>query len=543
MRVLMICTEKLPLPPIRGGAIQTYIDGVLPFLKEHHDITVLGINDPALPDEETINGIHYVRIPGKIFDVYREGVTHFLQTHSFDLIHIFNRPRLVLPVRQHAPGAKITLSMHNDMFFEEKISKEEAAQALDEVSHIATVSNYIGNVIRTLYPQASSKLHTVYSGVDSERFLPGHHSKMKAIRETLRREHGLENKTVILFAGRLSRNKGVDRLIRALPQLTKRFNNLALVIVGSNWFSQDKVTDYVAYVRALAKKLPIPVVNTGFVSPSEIQNWFAAADLFVCTSIWQEPLARVHYEAMAAGLPIITTNRGGNAEVIELNENGLIVEHPEDPSEFASKLTDLLASPSLMKSMGQKGRELAVSLYNWKRVGNDLLKVWELARETELVKSHEVTQTEEVPSSETVLDSPVFVETEEKVALPEPEEETAVLVQPSLAEKPISLIDDLIKELTVTMSLFNEPEEESASILSSKRTPKRPKTEMDSSEKQKRGTRKTRSSSAVKSYSLIPVKGRELNSAHKKEDYTTSYKNLVSVARKVNPPLDLFHDW
>ena len=124
----------------------------------------------------------------------------------------------------------------------------------------------------------------------------------------------------------------MDRLVRALPALSKKFNNLALVIVGSKWFSQNDITDYIAYVQALARKLPVPVVATGFVSPSEIQNWFAAADLFVCTSIWQEPLARVHYEAMAAGLPIVTTARGGNAEVILLDENGLIVENPEYPS-------------------------------------------------------------------------------------------------------------------------------------------------------------------------------------------------------------------
>ena len=45
MKILMICTEKLPVPPILGGAIQTYISGVLPHLKNVHDITVLGISD------------------------------------------------------------------------------------------------------------------------------------------------------------------------------------------------------------------------------------------------------------------------------------------------------------------------------------------------------------------------------------------------------------------------------------------------------------------------------------------------------------------
>ncbi|EPR30047.1 MULTISPECIES: glycosyltransferase family 4 protein [unclassified Geobacillus] len=383
MRILMVCTEKLPVPPVLGGAIQTYIAGILPHVSRFHDITILGISDSSLPEEETINGVHYVRVPGKVFEIYRENVVRYVEANEFDLIHIFNRPRLVLPIRQAAPDAKMTLSMHNDMFQPEKIDPEEATAAIAEVAYIVTVSDYIGNVIRSLYPQASPKLRTIYSGVDSERFLPGNHPKMQKIRNDIRRAHGLENKTVILFAGRLSRNKGVDKLILALPELAKKFKNLALVIVGSNWFSENDITDYVAYVRALAKRMPVPVVTTGFVPPNEIQNWFAAADLFVCTSQWQEPLARVHYEAMAAGLPIVTTARGGNPEVIFANENGLIVENPEDPSDFANKIAQILSDQSLMRRMGEKGRQLAISIYHWERVASELLEVWEQAEKTE----------------------------------------------------------------------------------------------------------------------------------------------------------------
>jgi spore coat protein SA len=376
MKILMVCTEKLPVPPVLGGAIQTYISGILPFLSEFHDITVLGINDSSLPETETMNGIHYVRVPGKVFELYRDGVVRYIQNNHFDLIHIFNRPRLVLPVREVAPHSKITLSMHNDMFNLDKIDASEANAVIQEISKIVTVSNYVGNVIRELYPEASPKLRTIYSGVDTERFLPGSDSKMKKIRSSLRKEHGLENKTVILFAGRLSANKGVDRLVRALPSLSKKFNDLALVIVGGNWFSQNEVTDYVAYVRALAAKQSVPVVTTGFVSAFEIQNWFAAADLFVCTSLWQEPLARVHYEAMAAGLPIVTTARGGNPEVILLKKNGLIVENPEDPEDFAQKITEILSDKTLMKKMGERGRALVETKFQWKRVADEVLEVW-----------------------------------------------------------------------------------------------------------------------------------------------------------------------
>lgn len=372
----MICTEKLPVPPVLGGAIQTYISGSLPYLAKHYDITVLGISEPSLPDEEVKEGVRYVRIPGKIFEVYREGVTRYVADNKFDLIHIFNRPRMILPVRKAAPDAKLTLSMHNDMFQPEKIDPEEAKEAIGEIANIVTVSDYVGDVIKSFYPEASDKIHTIHSGVDTKRFLPGKNPAMQEVRKELRKAHGLEDKTVILFAGRLSRNKGVDKLVRALPELVEKHKDLALVIVGSKWFSQNDVTDYIAYVRALANKLPIPLVTTGFISPYEIHKWYGAADLFVCTSVWEEPLARVHYEAMSAGLPIITTNRGGNPEVIESGENGLIVEDPTNPSEFAEKIGQVLADRSLMSSMGEKGRHLAERLYEWDRVSSDLIKVW-----------------------------------------------------------------------------------------------------------------------------------------------------------------------
>ncbi|WP_404452584.1 glycosyltransferase family 4 protein [Virgibacillus necropolis] len=379
MNVLIICTEKLPLPPIRGGAIQTYIDGALPTLQKRHQITVLGRSDKSLPNEETKNNVRYIRVEGGVLENYRENVVDFLKASSekYDLIHIFNRPRLVNAVRELAPESKIVLSMHNDMFKPEKIDPEEGASAVKKVDKIITISNYIAKTIEDLFPEASPKLQTIYSGVDLDRFASSYSVNVRKMRKSLRKEHNLTGKKVILYAGRLSPNKGIDVLIRAIPELTKKHDNVALVIMGSKWFSDNSLTDYIAYVRALADRLPIQVVQTGFVSPDKIQDWFAASDIFVCTSQWQEPLARVHYEAMAAALPMITTDRGGNKEVIEPYKNGILVENPEDTGEFVKHLSYLLSNPKIGKEMGEYGRTLAEKNYTWDRVVNDILSVWE----------------------------------------------------------------------------------------------------------------------------------------------------------------------
>lgn len=377
MKALMIATEKLPIPPIHGGAIQTYIAGVVPMLAEEYELTLLGRTDPALPKSETAGNIKYERVPcGGDFKKYRQEIVNFLKNRSFDLIHIFNRPRLVKAVREAAPNSRIILSMHNDMFNPEKIAPAEAAFAIDNVERIITISDYVGDTIKGIYPQAESKLVTIYSGVDLNRFRPFTSEEALQIREALRKKYRLTSKKVILYVGRLSIKKGVDILIRAILELAKKHPDIALVLVGSNWYGQNKVSDYVAYLRSLAKRSPAPIITTGFVKPEEVHQWFWAGDIFVCPSQWQEPLARVHYEALASGLPIITTNRGGNPEVIRTT-NKLIVESPEDPKSFANKIAVLLNDPLLCKQMGEEGRRLAEQMFSWARVADEIRKVWE----------------------------------------------------------------------------------------------------------------------------------------------------------------------
>ncbi|MFA4132432.1 MULTISPECIES: glycosyltransferase family 4 protein [unclassified Brevibacillus] len=377
MKVIMVCTEKLPVPPIRGGAIQTYIAGIADILGRHHELTILGTSDPTLPKDEMVRNARYVRVDGQgVFEIYAREVAAFLSANNYDVIHVFNRPRMVPIIREVCPNARIILSMHNDMFDPVKIGQAEAARAVAETEQIITISDYVGRVIASLYPEAANKLRTIYSGVNLETFVPVEGSKTaQKIRQELRATHNLGNKQVILFVGRLTPKKGADILVRAMNELRSYHSNIALVLVGGSWYGENKISDYAAYVRSLANRSPVPVITTGFVPADQIHHWFWAGDVFVCPSQWEEPLARVHYEAMAAGLPFVTTKRGGNAEVI-IGDNGLLVEQPEDPLAFAVQLKQLLSSRDLQRQMGRSGRQLAEQRFTWDRVARDVLDVW-----------------------------------------------------------------------------------------------------------------------------------------------------------------------
>jgi spore coat protein SA len=376
MRVLMISTEKLPVPPIRGGAVQTYIDAVVPGLAAHHDLTVLGVDDPSLPEVEARNGATYVRIPGGDLEVYAAGVADYLRDRPYDIVHIYNRPKLVRTVRQHAPGARIVLSLHNDMFEPHKIDPADGEAVIHQVDTVMTVSDYVGRRVAHLYPAVVPKLRTVYSAVDLDRFRPRWTEEAGRIRQQLREEHKLGGSPVVLYVGRLSPKKGVDILIRAMPSVVRAHPGTALVLVGSKWYGGDQEGEYVAYVRALAARSPARVLTSGFVPPDEVHHWFWLGDVFVCPSQWEEPLARVHYEAMAAGLPIVTTERGGNPEVVAGYGNGVVVEQSEDPQAFARVLTDLLRDPARRDEMGRRGRELVEHRFSWDRLVEEIRAVW-----------------------------------------------------------------------------------------------------------------------------------------------------------------------
>ncbi|MDF2910264.1 MAG: glycosyltransferase family 4 protein, partial [Sporolactobacillus laevolacticus] len=94
--------------------------------------------------------------------------------------------------------------------------------------------------------------------------------------------------------------------------------------------------------------------------------------LFICPSQWKEPLARVHYEAMAAGLPIITTDRGGNSELFQHGIDAMIIKNYKEPKAFVKAITTLLENPELAKKMGRLGRKKVEKTYNFEHVTNDL---------------------------------------------------------------------------------------------------------------------------------------------------------------------------
>jgi glycosyltransferase involved in cell wall biosynthesis len=206
LKIAMICTEMLPVPPIRGGAVQILINGVIPYFARKHELTIYSISDPELADREIVDRVTYIRVPAKdyVFHIAKELAAAKKAKNKYDVIHVYNRPRDLLTYKSAMPKSRFVVSVHNEMFREGKISGKKGWMTVRTIDRIMSISDYIGNTIISRFPSAKGKVKTVYSGIDLKLYSPIWSEGALAIRTELRKAHGVEHNKVVLFVGRLS---------------------------------------------------------------------------------------------------------------------------------------------------------------------------------------------------------------------------------------------------------------------------------------------------------------------------------------------------
>ena len=223
------------------------------------------------------------------------------------------------------------------LFMERKIFSE------GNYKKIIAISEMGKREIMAHYGVPSDTIRVIYNGVDLEKFKPAAESE----REKTRREWGVDaDEKLLLFVGSGFERKGLLFLLQAVGRLKNE--KIKLLVVGKG--RQGKY-------RALSRSLGIDakVKFAGVIQ--EREKLFQGADIFVFPSIY-EPFGNVHLEALAAGLPVITTTKSGAAEIIAPHVNGVVVEEPSDIEEIARTIRVLLDEET-RKRMGREARKLA----------------------------------------------------------------------------------------------------------------------------------------------------------------------------------------
>ncbi len=162
------------------------------------------------------------------------------------------------------------------------------------------------------------------------------------------------NNNVILFVGRIVREKGVDILLKALTFVKHDFNAL---IIGDGPYR--KKCEHISKRLNLQDKVKF----LGWISNDNLQNFYSKATLVVVPSIWPEPYAIVGIEAMTYGRPVVAFDVGGIPDWLENGKTGFLVKRM-DYKAMADKITLLLANKSLAKEMGINAYERALVKFN-----------------------------------------------------------------------------------------------------------------------------------------------------------------------------------
>lgn len=241
--------------------------------------------------------------------------------------------------------------------------------AIEAADAVIAVSGAMREDILACYPALDpARVHIVHNGIDTALYRPDHGT------DALTRVGLDPDRPFVLFVGRITRQKGVPHLLRAVrdidpaaqvvlcagapdtPEIDREFRELyeelSRVREGVHWIPQ---------------MLPRP----------DVIQLLTHAAVFVCPSVY-EPLGIVNLEAMACGTPVVASKVGGIPEVVDDGKTGLLVPVDDDfEPALARALDSVLGDPEGARRMGEAGRERAVGEFGWDAVARRTVRLYE----------------------------------------------------------------------------------------------------------------------------------------------------------------------
>jgi len=210
-----------------------------------------------------------------------------------------------------------------------------------------------------------ARVAVVGNGVDTERFAPGPRS------EALARRLGLDGGPVLGFIGSFYRYEGLRFLIEALPALRKRLPGARLLLVGGG--------EEEPALREVGARAGDAVIFAGQIPHHEVLEYYSVIDVFVCPRRRMRltelvtPLKPL--EAMATECPVLASDVGGLAELIEHGVTGLLF-RAESSEAFVEAAAELGGSPELRALLGKRARQAVVDERTWRRVVSAYLPLY-----------------------------------------------------------------------------------------------------------------------------------------------------------------------
>jgi len=397
LKVALVSSGLVPVPPIRGGAVEEYVYQLSRHLRRLGiDAVVIDANydNDKLVYEES-NGAQIVRVPTpKPYVSFKERIlrellfgrvaTRYINKEGFDIVHANTAwVGFTLALHKNIGGLRsqgLVYTGHNPLWPEDKVHMGEKIVRLVE-SYAIRSADIVIALNKTMYKALTTKAKVdpgktiiVPNGVDIEFFRPGIKD------EHVLSRYGLEEQNYILFVGRVSPEKGVHILLQAFKHIANEFpNRFKLVIVGpiTGTFNSARSSSYAeAMMRYAREELGERVVFTGAVEKNSLRTLYSNAYCFVLPSL-AEAFGMVLLEAMASGTAPIGSTAGGIPDIIIDGVNGLLF-RKGDWKDLANKMLMLIADKNLRNKLTLNSRKIVEEVYSWHSITLRIKRCYEV---------------------------------------------------------------------------------------------------------------------------------------------------------------------
>ena len=378
MKILML-TWEYP-PRIVGGIARVVHDLSKRLIKDGHEVTVVTYREGNLPYYEDDKGVKVYRVdnyminPNNFIDWIMQMNFNLLakanelidKEGKFDVIHahdwlvayaakaIKNAYDIPIVATIHATEAGRNSGIHDET---QRYINDTEWMLTYEANEVIVNSNYMKCELQRNFGLPFEKINVIPNGVNLTMY--------SGIERDFdfRRNYAADNEKIILYAGRLVYEKGVQYLIGAMPKILQNYNDAKLVIAGKG----GMIDELKAEVEHLC--LGNKVYFTGYMDHKSLCKLYKCADIAVFPSTY-EPFGIVALEGMLAGNPIVVSDIGGLNEIVEHGVNGM-KSYAGNSNSIADSILTLLFDHKLCNEISKNAKNKVKELYNWTKIAQD----------------------------------------------------------------------------------------------------------------------------------------------------------------------------